>query len=281
MQPHRETLGWSQESVCSRSSGVRARSLFPHRVSGVTDPFPLTQGFELEHIDGSTWPTPPDALMARMLVLVAHTTNEAIPAGTGFLISGDGKLVTAEHVASRLKELVGEVRGEAIVVKALIPSAADGGAVLVRKLWTNPEDDPRADITVGILSLPANAPLLPAFEVAFEQLAVGETIMVLGFASMTQKMDSDAISAFVLNAELKGVLTTVMALHPDGCTNLRGPVFEMAAPMDPGMSGGPIIRVATGEVVGVCSYGSKAPEVEPYCFGSILRPENLQQVMWG
>lgn len=179
-----------------------------------------------------------------MLVLVAHTANEAIPVGTGFLISGDGKFVTAEHVASGLKEIVDGVHGEGTAVKALIPGAGDGGAVLVRKPWTNPEDDHQAaDITVGILSLPAGTPPLPAFEVAFDGLAVGETLMVLGFASMTQKMDSDETSAFVLDAELKVTLTTVTALYPDGYTNLRGPVFEMAAPMAPGMSGGPIIEL--------------------------------------
>jgi len=250
-------------------------------VSGTTEHVAFARGFELEHLDGSTWPKPPDALMAKMLVLVAHTANEAIPAGTGFLISGDGKFVTAAHVASRLKELVSEVRGEPVAVKALLPSAAGGGAVLVRKLWTNPEDDDqRTDVTVGILSSSTNAPLRPAFEVAYEQLVVGEKIMVLGFASMSHRTDSDETSAFVLDVELKGVVTAITALHADGYTNLRGPVFEMATSMDPGMSGGPIIRAATGEVVGVCSYGSDAPGLEPYSFGSLLRPEGIQQVRW-
>ena len=68
-------------------------------VCRMTDPVAFARGFELQHIDGSTWPTPPDALMAKMLVLVAHTTNEAIPAGPSFLISGVGRFVTAAHVA--------------------------------------------------------------------------------------------------------------------------------------------------------------------------------------
>src|SRR5829696_7117068 len=99
----------------------------------MTDPVTTAHGFELEHIEGSTWPTPPDALIGKMLVLVAHTANEAIPVGTGFLIGGDGNFVTAEHVASGLKEIVDGVHGEGTAVKALIPRAGNGGAVLVRK----------------------------------------------------------------------------------------------------------------------------------------------------
>jgi S1-C subfamily serine protease len=257
-------------------------------VAGVVDPRALTGGFELEYIDGATWrPIPPDALigkmrpdelMARMLLLVAHTAEEVIPVGTGFVISGEGRFVTAEHVASELKGLVRGVHGEPVAVKALILSTAHGGAVPVRKLWTNPEDDDQTDITVGILSLPANEPLLPAFEVASKQLARGERVLVLGCASISET-DSDVESTFSLYAEFMGVLTTVREVHADGYSIVPGPVFEMDAHMGPGMSGGPIIRLDTGQVVGICSSGSDLDQ-DPYCVGSILRPENLQRVIW-
>jgi hypothetical protein len=68
----------------------------------------------------------------------------------------------------------------------------------------------------------ANAPSRPAFDVACERLGAGETTW-FGFSSMTQRMDSDKASAFVLDVELTGVITAVTALHPDGYMTLASP----------------------------------------------------------
>jgi len=104
--------------------------------------------------------------------------------------------------------------------------------------------------------------------------------MALGFSSMTPRLDANEMSEFVLKAELKAIVTTVVGLHPHGYAILRGPAFEMAASLDRGMSGGPIVRVATGEVVGICSYGATTIDAEPYSFGGVLKSEGIAQVRW-
>ena len=70
-------------------------------------------------------------------------------------------------------------------MKALIPRAGERGAVLVRKLWTNPGGDHQAaDITVGILLLPADTPPVAAFALTLAREA---------FADLGPEADHEAI----------------------------------------------------------------------------------------
>lgn len=217
------------------------------------------------------------SLSGGLLVLLVHTAGEAVPVGTGFLINSEGRFVTAEHVAARLRDLVNTVHSEPIEVKAILPSLPHLGAIPIKKLWTRGEGVVESDITVGTLRMPSGSSALPAFTVAEAWPTLGEVVIAVGFASMLVP-DAHTSAMFELGADQTFLVTSVSHLYADGYVLVYGPVFEMQAAMPPGMSGGPILRGSTGEVIGVCSYGGTGEDEVPYCFGSVLRPERLQLV---
>jgi hypothetical protein len=218
--------------------------------------------------------------MDSMLVLYTHTADEAAPVGTGFLISDDGKFVTAQHVLAEMKEDVDTAYGLAVEVKALLISGENGPALRVRKLWLNSDEPGATDVTVGILALDSETPPLRGFKIADEPAVVGDEVAIIGFSGMPRIIKNQVGAGFYLEAGVKLVATRITKLHPTGYTHVRGPVFEMEGTIDGGMSGGPIVRLTTAEVVGIASYSPNIAGSAPYCFGSVVAPENLGRVQW-
>ncbi|HZS41417.1 MAG TPA: serine protease [Polyangia bacterium] len=222
-----------------------------------------------------------------VMPLIVKFGAEWYPVGTGFVISND-LIVTAGHVldyAESKKRRVNDGTGrfyDHYELYALylrdeeIPGAGAriGGVLSIEQVWRPVETDIgfcrfrnliRGD-TGDLLQVPALrlSPGVPH---------VGEAIAAVGYYAMeTEFVDEDAL--VVHHAQRTAVATgNITALHPSGGRMGRFPVFQSSAPVDAGMSGGPIFN-REGNVCGVCSW-SIAPtdgcsEWESY--GSLLFP---------
>ncbi|WP_225430120.1 S1C family serine protease [Deinococcus detaillensis] len=138
--------------------------------------------------------------------------------GTGFLISGDGQVMTAYHVVDgaqliRVKTLSGQVYRARVTA---FDNAAD----------------------VALLKIDTRS-ALPFLPLASREAKIGEGVLAIGNSG------GDFLQARV------GRLLRLGARA--GQADFPQNTFEMSAPLAPGDSGGPILN-ASGEVMGVVSY---------------------------
>src|ERR1017187_4326170 len=149
---------------------------------------------------------------AVMLLVVSDATGKEIVTGTGFLVSGDGKLITNHHVIEN---------GAGAIAKA-----ENGGLFTVEGVLA---DDPKNDLV--LLKLKGkDLPFLPLGN--SEKIEVGTRIAVIG-------------SPLGLEGTLsEGIVSAMRDLMGDM------PVLQITAAISLGSSGSPVMN-ANGEVVGV------------------------------
>lgn len=155
------------------------------------------------------------------------TEMQRVGAGTGFIVSNDGYIITNKHVVSKENAEYTVIlndekyRGEKIVAK-----------VLAR--------DPVKDI--AILKIEKNH--LPYLETGdSDKLAVGQTVIAIGYA--LGEFDNTVSKGVV-----SGLSRSITASAGYGQSeNLEG-IIQTDAAVNPGNSGGPLLDI-TGKIIGV------------------------------
>jgi hypothetical protein len=152
--------------------------------------------------------------------------------------------------------------------------------VSISTLNMSPDENVISDLASGQLKLPATHldRGLPYFELSRDPVVVGEEVVAIGHALVPGQTFADG-GLFTITGGLTMLHEPVVETY-DKWTNLPASVFRLDCEMPGGMSGGPILRSGTGEVVGVCAYalGPDSKEHEPYCYGSMLTP--LMGTIW-
>ncbi|MCR4280358.1 MAG: trypsin-like peptidase domain-containing protein [Candidatus Komeilibacteria bacterium] len=151
-----------------------------------------------------------------------ETQTQRIGAGTGFIISADGLILTNKHVVSDSDAEYSVVTNEGETYPA---------TVLGR--------DPLNDIAV----LKIEAESLPALPLGdSDQILIGETVVAIGYAlgEYTNTVTTGIIS---------GLGRDVVAGNRQSSERLQG-VIQTDTAINPGNSGGPLINLE-GEVIGI------------------------------
>ena len=189
-------------------------------------------------------------------------------------------LITANHVANELHDIWWRTRSSgngpyrarpgALYIPTTQPYLI---SILDFQAVRNSEDVP-TDLAWGALALPAgpSSELRQMQTLAFSgaPVKVGDEVTMVGYLHEGESVDETA-QVIDAGGALAAIRTCVTRVH-DRIPNIPAPVFEMSCIMPGGMSGGPIFRTGTNEVVGVCSYAPAGEGFEPYCYGSAIQP---------
>jgi S1-C subfamily serine protease len=166
-----------------------------------------------------------DATKSTVAVVTSDSSGKALTQGSGFLVSGDGKVLTNYHViAGADSAIVKFPDGEFFEVDGFL------GA------------DPERDL--AILKIRATGKEFPFIRLgADDNIEVGEHIVAIGSPLALEGTISDGIVSAIRDGnELSSRL-------PSG---LR--VIQITAPISPGSSGGALLNMR-GEVIGITSFG--------------------------
>lgn len=157
------------------------------------------------------------------------TTLQRVGAGSGFLVSADGYIVTNKHV-------VDTKNGQYTVI--LNDSAHAGQEVRAHLVQTDPHND------IAILKI-ENISGLPFLTFGnSDNLQVGQTAIAIGYAlgQFNNSVSKGVISGLMRDVEAQGS-------DPSQVEQLRG-VIQTDAAINPGNSGGPLLDMS-GKVVGM------------------------------
>ena len=161
------------------------------------------------------------AAVAPSVVQIEITTEDAVfggGAGTGFIISPDGQVVTNAHVVE-----------DAVTIKVMLSDGTVKSAELVQK-------DPTRDLAV----LKINGDNLPAARLGNSaEVEVGDEVLAIGNALGLG--DTPTVTTGIVSA-----LNRQLQLAGNRLTHL----IQTDAAINPGNSGGPLVN-ANGEVIGV------------------------------
>ncbi|MDQ6945275.1 MAG: hypothetical protein M3256_03155 [Actinomycetota bacterium] len=83
---------------------------------------------------------------------------------------------------------------------------------------------------------------------------VGELVTMVGYAHLGGLVDVDEVEGAFKNGQLTAITGEVTQVLPS-VPQIPAPVFNLEKELPGGMSGGPIFRTGTNEVVGVCARG--------------------------
>ena len=206
-----------------------------------------------------------------ILALFSIFKGQAIYVGSAFMIDGIDQFATARHVAESLRNYDEETYHEANAC-ALV-TGPNGGLVGILRLNMSPDENITSDLATGHLDRAMLTAPLPYFQLTDVPVVVGESVTAIGHAFMPDEVIPLVNGVFSIEAQLRAIGSPVVEIH-EKWTNLPSPSFMLNEEMPGGMSGGPIVRDSTGEIVGACSYGlvQNSGEHEPYCHGSMLGP---------
>ncbi|MEU4239701.1 trypsin-like peptidase domain-containing protein [Actinoplanes sp. NPDC026619] len=200
--------------------------------------------------------------------------------GSSFVTTSDGCLITANHVAEELHDIWWETRSSPVSERGMpgalyVPTSKPFLIpILDLKTFRNAAGA-ATDLALGLLALPAgpNNDLREMQSLGFSgtPVKVGDEVTMVGYLHGGESVNEGA-QVITTGGALAAIPTVVTRMH-DEVPGIPAPVFEMPCLMPGGMSGGPIFRTGTNEVVGVCSRGvSASDENPPYCYGSTIQP---------
>jgi hypothetical protein len=217
-------------------------------------------------------------LLPAVLALFVADEYEAVYVGSGFTVDTVGTFVTARHVAAELRDQEDRTY-HAARPSALLMQPTGGGLVPITSLNMSPDSNITSDLASGLLDVSKLniEGSVPFFKLSRDPVEVGQDVVAVGHAYIPgQTFATDcAVSRglFTVTGGLAMLHEPVVETY-EKWTNLPAPLFRLDCQMPGGMSGGPIIREDTREVIGVCAYGLGlgAENHKPYCYGSMLRP---------
>jgi serine protease Do len=152
-----------------------------------------------------------------------QTQSQKVGAGTGFIISTDGYIITNKHVVADAKASY----------TVLLYNGKQQTAQVVYK-------DPNNDIAI-IKIAGANYPTVKFGD--SKSLQLGQTVIAIGNALGEY---NNTVSMGVVS----GLNRTVQAVSPDGSSETLNGVIQTDAAINPGNSGGPLLDLE-GNVIGI------------------------------
>jgi hypothetical protein len=109
-------------------------------------------------------------------------------------------------------------------------------------------------------------------EISSIPVTEGEKVTLVGYThSEESSFIKEGTEVFASAGQLSAIHSTVTEVN-DAISHISAPVFRMDCEMFGGMSGGPIFRQGTSEVVGVCVRGTVDAEGGEYCYGLAIAP---------
>ncbi len=185
------------------------------------------------------------ALRSTVYISATGCADGTTRSGTGFALTTAGRIVTAHHVVGGCSAII--VRYEET---AAAGSPSSRAATLRRVL-------PKGDL--ALLEVP-DPPAIPALKLAPPPPDKDGTFSGLGYQN-AQMSGSDLTVTFASGkSQLKNILTPALLVELQGIgspVDVEQTVLRFNAPLEPGMSGGPIID-GHGEVIGIVAGGLKA-----------------------
>lgn len=173
---------------------------------------------------------------SRAVVLVQNEKGT----GSGFIISSDGLVVTAHHVAE--KSASGTIK------------LHNGKTYWIRDIVRT---DPQMDLAI----LKVEGSGLPTVQLGdSDTVQVGERVVVIGSPFGLENTVSEGIISAVRTVTVKGEAVTIL---------------QTTAPVSPGNSGGPVFN-SSGEVIGIVSFqhtrGQNLNFAIPINYAKVARP---------
>lgn len=236
-----------------------------------------TSSFEVLHDAGNgAWLT---SLIPFVHQISATASYQSAFIGTCFVTTPQGHFVTARHVVEGAWKWWTATNYDSTVGNWAAPCALwMPGAYLIQiaALTILGDQSGGPDLAWGQLLLPSGPNLeltrMPALNFSDAPVEVGEQVTMVGYALADDRMDIDEAEG-VFNGvgrlmAVTGEVTEVL----DSVPQIPAPVFKLEQEMPGGMSGGPIFRTGTNEVVGVCARGLVTEDGGHYCYGSAVTP---------
>lgn len=230
---------------------------------------------EIIYSTGNAWL---ESLMPMVHEVSSTASYESVFVGSSFGISADGRIVTARHVASAMADYWNQTRWEVVSKRAhatalYLPTQ---NLIQIYSLTLFDEGDTGPDLAYGQLALPAGSQgelrEMKFLELSPRPVTEGEKVTLVGY---THPEESSFIKkgteVFASAGQLSAVHAVVAEVN-DAISHISAPVFRMDCEMFGGMSGGPIFRQGTSEVVGVCVRGTVDPQGDEYCYGLAIAP---------
>ncbi|KAF0216764.1 MAG: hypothetical protein FD174_3587 [Geobacteraceae bacterium] len=186
--------------------------------------------------------------------------------GTCFAISKEGKFLTASHVIERTPKSV-NVQGvdmkytfkmHSIIVQSAMNSEKTLWPVVEHQDCGNDIGLITCALNSGKRKLKVNNP----FNVRQQHdIEMGRQVCWYGFsANASPKFTADEDCMEVVHTQLwilgrcrNGIISSIYTVQPPFGPDLPLPSFELDSPVTPGMSGGPLIDLNSGEVIGILS----------------------------
>lgn len=172
----------------------------------------LSLGTLVPRVQSQSLPDLFDRIRPSIAFVLARSAQGAV-SGTGFLVHPDGLLLTAHHVVNLARE-----------ISVVLPGQRVQRAIVI---GANP------DIDIAVLQIPIHG-IQPLTLGDSSRVRAGEEILVAGYP-------------------LASVLGTYEVTITRGIVNAvrtQAGLIQIDAPINPGMSGGPIVNLR-GEVIGV------------------------------
>jgi S1-C subfamily serine protease len=165
------------------------------------------------------------AMKASVVVVTSDASGKRLSQGSGFLVSGDGKVITNLHV----------VQGAA----SAIVKFPDGAFYEVEGFL-----GADSSMDIAVLKLRTSSKEFPSLRFAdADRVAIGQHVIAIGSPMSLENTVSDGIVSAIRTAR-----DLDSRLNP----NLR--VFQTTSPISPGSSGGALLNMQ-GEVIGITSFG--------------------------
>ena len=223
-------------------AGPRPPSLYPHYSKNKTEPEPepavaeknwtrpppaRTEVLRIEKIKSAG--RPDDSAYEQNVPSVVSLSGSQVQ-GSGFIISQDGLALTNHHVVS------GQTR--------LVASFRDGRSLAARTLRSNAVAD------IALIQIAEDGDVVASTIDLSHTAEVGDDIVIIG-TPLSEEFNFTLTKGVVSGFRFLDVVT----------------MLQTDAAMNPGNSGGPIIDVTSGNVVGVVSMKLRGEALEGLGFG--------------
>jgi hypothetical protein len=169
--------------------------------------------------------------------------------GTGFFVSKFGLFLTAKHVVEEHMEFQ---NGNGLEAWVVVAGECFGSPIRDLVLHET------ADIALGGIAPPRrNDRPVPGFGISLTRIDsarpdIGEKLFTYGYPRTELSREEDVLGGTVkidMNPDYyDGVL---IEHHPEGVSICRWPIYRHSVPIASGLSGGPLLRKATGAAIGI------------------------------
>jgi serine protease Do len=177
--------------------------------------------------------------------------KQEVGAGTGFIVSSDGLVLTNKHV-------VADADAEYTIVDL------EGNEYSAKIIATDPVQD------LAIIKIQSDKVFLPAKLGSSANIQIGQTVIAIGNA-LGQFQNTVSVGV------ISGLGRTITASSTQGTNETLEDIIQTDAAINPGNSGGPLLNL-NGEVVGVNTATSQTGEGISFAIAIDKAKKDIEQV---